>query len=144
MTIRSCLAVPDGDRGVGIEVQHRTIRQAASQLFAVPCLKVQRRHAVRRRRGCRLGRTFHVKNKPILNKAHAAIATVAVSQRRGVPTRTASLGGAEADSDAQGLLGARARENRLQGILRMGAGLLADRARSPTRRGTPRCAPARS
>ena len=43
------LAVPDGDRTVGIEVQYGIIRQATSQLLAVPCLKVQCRDAIGRR-----------------------------------------------------------------------------------------------
>ena len=41
MTSRSVLAVADSDRTVGIQVQYRIIRQATTQLFAVPCLKVQ-------------------------------------------------------------------------------------------------------
>ena len=116
-------AVPDADRGVGIEVQHRTIRQAASQLFAVPCLKMQRRHAVRRRTGVPIGLPVPCevqadtqegtrRHHPRRRKPAARRADPKRIARR-MPKRT----------DARLLGSVRTRQNRLQGILRVSAGL---------------------
>ena len=91
-----------------------------------------------------MGLTFHVKSKPRLNTAHAAIATAAVSQRReGLPRTASIMRGQRGWTGVSSSARARARIAS-SGVLRIGARLLADRARSPTRRGTPRCAPARS
>ena len=115
-------AVPDGDRTVGIQVQHRIIRQAASQLFAVPCLEVQGRHAVGRR-GVPIRRAV-----PRQEQADTQQDTRRHRHRRGEPAARRT----DPNRVARGLpkrvdaglgFGTCARQNRLQGIFRMGASL---------------------